>query len=194
MVLVSSVMSELTKKSERFIALLRGINVTGRNIVPMADLRTLCSKNGMTEVETYIASGNLVLSGRGSPQEIETQLEKLIEKKFKLTIPVIVRRASAWPAYIKGNPFPEASEAAPNAVMIALSKKKLNPDALDGLRERAVRGERLERVGDALWIHFKDGVANSKLAPGLFDRLVGSPVTTRNWRTVVKLGEMTTGR
>ena len=145
----------------------------------------------MTEVETYIASGNLVLTAAGSPGEIEAQLEKLIEKKFKLTIPVIVRRASDWPAYIKGNPFPKASETAPNAVMIALSKKKPNPEALAALRERAVRGERLERVGDALWVHFADGVANSKLAPGLFDRLVGSPVTTRNWRTVVKLGEMT---
>ncbi|HZJ01378.1 MAG TPA: DUF1697 domain-containing protein [Gemmatimonadaceae bacterium] len=175
----------------KFIALLRGINVTGRNKVPMADLRTLCSKNGMTEVETYIQSGNLVVSAAGSTQEIEKQLETLIEKKFKLSIPVIVRRASEWPAYITGNPFPEASATAPNAVMLALSKKKPNAGALAGLRERAVRGERLELVGDALWIHFTDGVANSKLAPGLFDRLVGSPVTTRNWRTVVKLGEMT---
>lgn len=179
------------KRNDRFIALLRGINVTGRNIVPMADLRTLCSKNGMTEVETYIASGNLVISASGSAETLESQLEALIEKKFKITIPVIVRRASEWPAYIKGNPFPEASATAPNAVMIALSKKKPNADALAGLRERAVRGELLERVGDALWIHFREGVANSKLAPGLFDRLVGSPVTTRNWRTVVKLGEMT---
>ena len=179
------------KPARKFIALLRGINVTGRNKVPMADLRTLCSKNGMTEVETYIQSGNLVVTAPGSAEEIEKQLEALIEKKFKLTIPVIVRRASEWPAYIKGNPFPEASMTEPNAVMLALSKKKPNAEALTGLRERAVRGEKLELVGDALWIHFKDGVANSKLAPGLFDRLVGSPVTTRNWRTVVKLGEMT---
>lgn len=183
----------MSEPARKFIALLRGINVTGRNKVPMADLRTLCSKNGMTEVETYIQSGNLVVSATGSAADLEKQLEALIEKKFKLTIPVIVRRASDWPAYMKANPFPEASATEPNAVMLALSKKKPNAEALAGLRERAVRGERLELVGDALWIHFKDGVANSKLAPGLFDRLVGSPVTTRNWRTVVKLGEMTKG-
>src|SRR6185503_17366027 len=154
-------------KTERYIALLRGINVTGRNKVPMADLRTLCSKNGMTEVETYIQSGNLVITAPGSAEEVEAQLEKLIERKFKLTIPAIVRRASDWPAYMKGNPFPEASVTAPSAVMIALSKKKPNAGALQGLRERAVAGERLELVGDALWIHFTDGVAKSKLAPGL---------------------------
>ena len=178
-------------KPERFIALLRGINVTGRNKVPMADLRTLCSKNGMTEVETYIQSGNVVLSADCSADALESNLEKLIEKKFKLTIPVIVRRASDWPAYMKGNPFPDASVTEGNLVMLALSKRKPNADALEGLRARAVSGEKIERVGDALWIHFDKGVANSKLSPGLLDRLVGSPVTTRNWRTVLKIGEMT---
>jgi uncharacterized protein (DUF1697 family) len=181
----------MTERNERFIALLRGINVTGRNKIPMADLRTLCSKNGMSEVETYIQSGNIVLSASGSADAVETQLETLIEKKFKFSIPVIVRRASEWAAYMKGNPFPEASATEPNLVMLALSKRKPNADALGGLRARAASGEQIERVGDALWIHFDRGVANSKLAPGLFDRVVGSPVTTRNWRTVVKLGEMT---
>ncbi len=160
-------------------------------MIPMADLRTLCSKNGMDKVETYIQSGNIVLSAAGSPNSIEEQLEKLIARKFGFSIPVIVRRASDWPAYMKGNPFPEASVTAPNAVMLALSKTKPNAGALEALRERAVGGESLEQSGDALWIHFSNGVAKSKLAPGLFDRLVGSPVTTRNWRTVVKLGEMT---
>lgn len=160
-------------------------------MIPMADLRTLCSKNGMADVATYINSGNIILSAAGSLESIELQLENLIEKKFGFRVPVIVRRASDWPAYLKGNPFPEASASEPNAVMLALSKSKPKAGALEGLRERAVNGERLERSGDALWIHFQNGVAKSKLAPRLFDRLVGSPVTTRNWRTVVKLGEMT---
>ena len=181
----------MPKKRERFIALLRGINVTGRNKVPMAELRTLCTKNGMTEVETYIQSGNIVLSADCTADVLESNLEKLIEKKFKISIPVIVRRASEWPGYIAGNPYPDASLTDPNLVMLALSKKKPNADALEGLRARAASGERIERVGDALWIHFDRGVASSKLAPGLFDRVVGSPVTTRNWRTVLKIGEMT---
>jgi uncharacterized protein (DUF1697 family) len=180
--------------TQTFIALLRGINVTGRNKIPMADLRTLCSRNGMSEVETYIQSGNVILSASGSADSVETQLEKLIEKKFGFSIPVIVRRASDWPAIMKGNPFTEASATAPNLVMLALSKKKPNAEAVEGLRARAVSGERVERAGDVLWILFEKEVANSKLAPGLFDRLVGSPVTTRNWRTVVKLGEMTKER
>jgi uncharacterized protein (DUF1697 family) len=74
--------------------------------------------------------------------------------------------------------------------MLALSKLPPRPDAVPLLRERAVNGEHVAQVGEALWIHFSGGVARSKLSPALFDRLVGSPVTMRNWRTVLKLGEM----
>jgi uncharacterized protein (DUF1697 family) len=61
---------------------------------------------------------------------------------------------------------------------------------VEKLQERAVNGERIVQVGDALWLHFQGGVAKSKLSPTLLDRLVGSPVTMRNWRTVLKLQDM----
>jgi uncharacterized protein (DUF1697 family) len=180
-----------SSKTERFIALLRGINVTDRNMIPMADLRALCTKNGMAGVETYIQSGNLIFSAAGKPELLEAEIERLIERRFKFSIPVIVRRASAWPAYIESNPFPDESKAEGNRVMLALSKRPPVSGAVDGLRARAANGERVEQTGDALWIYFPGGSGTSKLSPGLLDRLVGSPVTTRNWRTVLKLGEMT---
>ena len=61
---------------------------------------------------------------------------------------------------------------------------------VDELREHATNGERIHLAGDALWIHYVGGVGRSKISPGLLDRIVGSPVTTRNWRTAVKLAEM----
>ncbi len=173
-----------------FIALLRGINVGGHNKVPMAELRPLCAELGWGDVQTYIQSGNLVFTAGGAPAALENELERAIERRFGFKVSVLVRAAKDWPAYIKGNPFPEASEKEPNAVMLGLSKSPPKADAEKGLRERATHGERIVQVGEALWIHFSDGVAGSKLSPGLLDRLVGSPVTTRNWRTVLKLGEM----
>lgn len=74
--------------------------------------------------------------------------------------------------------------------MLGLSKAPPQPDAAARLQERATRGERVRLVGDALWIHFPGGVAESRLSPALLDRLAGSPVTTRNWRTVLKLHEL----
>jgi uncharacterized protein (DUF1697 family) len=58
------------------------------------------------------------------------------------------------------------------------------------VRAGTTPGERVLQSGDALWIHYAGGAAQSKLAPGLLDRVVGSPVTTRNWRTVLKLDEL----
>ena len=145
----------------------------------------------MTDVETYIQSGNLVLSAAGKPEAIEAEIEGLIERRFRLSIPVIVRRASAWPAYIRSNPFVEESRTEANRVMLALSKRAPLPGAVEGLQERATNGERVKQAGDALWIHFPNGSGTSKLSPSVLDRLAGSPVTVRNFRTVLKLGEMT---
>jgi uncharacterized protein (DUF1697 family) len=172
------------------IALLRGINVSGRNMIPMAELRSLCEGIGWRNVRSYIQSGNLLFQSDGSPGLLEAELEKGIEGRFGLSIPVIVREAAQWPAYVSGNPFPTESEGEPNLVMLALSKAPPLPDAAERLQERATSGERVVSVGDALWIHYGGGAARSKLSPALLDRLVGSPVTTRNWRTVLALGAM----
>jgi uncharacterized protein (DUF1697 family) len=173
-----------------FIALLRGINVTGRNKIPMSELRSLCTELGWDEVQSYIQSGNVVFKAGAAPAKLEVQLEEAIERQFGLSIAIIVRAAASWPAYVKGNPYPDASESEPKGVMLGLSKAPPNQDAVEKLRERAAPYERIVQVGDALWIHFGGGMAKTKLSPGVLDRLVGSPVTLRNWRTVLKLDEM----
>jgi uncharacterized protein (DUF1697 family) len=174
----------------RYVALLRGINVSGRNMIPMAKLRSLCAEIGWSEVATYINSGNVIFSSTAKAPALEDAIERSIEERFGHTISVIVRSAAQWPAYLEGNPFPRETTAEPKAVMLALSKKPPRSDAATLLRERAVNGEKVEQAGDAIWIHYGGGMAKSKLAPALFDRAVGSPVTTRNWRSVVKIGEM----
>ena len=88
------------------------------------------------------------------------------------------------------NPFPEAAEAQPNRLMMMLSKAPPKPDAVAALPERARDGERIASAGGALWIHYPDGAGTSRLSPSLIDRLIGSPATARNWRTVLKIQEM----
>ncbi|HEV2748712.1 MAG TPA: DUF1697 domain-containing protein [Allosphingosinicella sp.] len=178
---------------ERFVALLRGINVGGRNRIAMAELRALGAKLGWSDVATYIQSGNLVFTADDEPARMEAALEAAIATRLGIAIPVIVRSASRWAAYPPGNPFAEAAEKEPNRLMLMLSKQPPEAGAAAGLRERARDGERIEQAGDALWVHFPAGSGTSRLAPSLFDRLVGSPVTARNFRTVVKLQEMLAG-
>ena len=171
-----------------FIALLRGINVGGKTSIPMAELRALAEGIGLAEVRTYIQSGNLLFHAEAAVG-LEEKLEAAVAKAF-LPVPVIVRSAEQWARYAAGNPFPEAAEAEANRLMMMLSKRPPEAGAAAALQERAKDGERVALAGGALWIHYPGGSGTSKLSPSLIDRLVGSPATARNWRTVLKIGEM----
>lgn len=172
------------------LALLRGINVGGGNKVAMAELRALADELGWERAETYIQSGNLVFEAAGEPAELETDLETRIRRRFGLDIPAIVRAADEWPDIVAANPFPDAAEAEPNRLMLLLCKQPPGSEAAGALRERGRDGERVAVAGGALWIHYAGGAGRSKLTPALIDRLVGSPATARNWRTVLRLQEM----
>ncbi|HWT13097.1 MAG TPA: DUF1697 domain-containing protein [Allosphingosinicella sp.] len=171
---------------ERMVALLRAVNVGGRKL-PMAELRSLCGELGWEEVATYIQSGNVVFKATGTPAALEARLEKAIATQFGLEVPVIVRTAAQWAAYPPANPFPEDPS---NRVMLLLAKAPPAAGAEERILARAVAGERVRRVGDALWFHYPAGAGKSKLTPSLIDRAVGSPGTARNYNTVLRLAEM----
>lgn len=156
----------------------------------MAELRTLCGELGWSSVRTYIQSGNIVLFADKSLDEVENELESAIERQFGFSAPAIVRDVDAWNRYVTTNPFEEASASEPNRVMLTLSKAKPKPTALEELQVRAAENERIVCVDDAIWIHYGSGIGRSKLTTPLVDRLVGSTVTTRNWRTVLMLQAM----
>lgn len=172
------------------VALLRGINVGGHKKVPMEQLRELAIGIGGQDVATYIQSGNLVLSAPMAPANVEAALERALRARFGFDVDVIVRSASQWQVYASGTPFPEAEAERPNLLLLGLAKLPLKPGAAEGLRAYARAGERVEVRGDAIWVDLPAGAGTSKVTPAVLDRLIGSCVTTRNWRTVVKLAEL----
>lgn len=174
----------------RFVALLRGINVGGTRKVPMAGLRALAEELGWRDVATYIQSGNLVFTAAGKAPALEVRLEQALAKHFGFEVPTLVRSAREWEALVAANPLPEQAEADPAHLLLGLAKAKPRKEALAELRARAQGKERVELVGGALWLHYADGVARSKLSPAVLDRCVGSPVTARNWRTVLELANL----
>jgi uncharacterized protein (DUF1697 family) len=173
----------------RSIALLRAVNVGGRKL-PMAELREICAALGWTEVETYIQSGNVVFAAPGPTLELETSLERAIEQRFGYWSDVIIRSTDQWRALLAANPLAQEAEAEPSRVLVGLAKARLHPGAAEAIQAKAAAGERVEQAGEALWFHYPAGVGTSKLTPSLIDRSAGSPVTARNWRTMLKLAEM----
>ena len=173
----------------RYVALLRAVNVGGCKL-PMAELREVCGGLGWDNVATYIQSGNVIFEAADKPAALESALEKAVAKRFGFERPVIVRSAKQWSAYAKGSPFPDAERDEPNRLMLGLSKSPPRAEAAKLLEEKAAAGEQVKLEGDALWIHYPGGAGTTKLTPALFDKAAGSPVTQRNWRTVLKLQEM----
>ena len=175
--------------TQRLVALLRGINVGGTRKLPMAELRTACADAGLGEVATHIQSGNLVLDG-ADPAAAEAALEALITKRFGLDVPVVARKAGDWAKLAAHCPFPAAAKETPNFVLLLVAKRPPAKDAVAALAARARYDEAVARCGPEIAIHFPAGSGKSKLTPALIDRLVGSPTTTRNWATVLKLADM----
>ena len=172
------------------VALLRAINVGGTGKLPMADLRAICTGLGFSDVATYIQSGNVVFDAGCSPAEAEAAIEALIRKQHGYDAPAIVRTRAQWAKYPGANPFADAARDTPNYLLMLIAKEKIKVDAAEAIQARAASGEQVRKVGETLWIHFPAGSGTSKITPALIDKAVGSPATSRNYRTVCTLLDM----
>lgn len=173
----------------RMVALLRAVNVGGRKL-PMAELRALCEGIGWTDVATYIQSGNVVFTADGKPEAFEAALEDAIRAAYAYEAPTIVRTAGQWRDYAPACPFPDAARETPNYLLMLVSKRPPAPGAVAAIQAKVAAGEVVKRAGDAIWIHFPDGSGTSKITPALLNKAIGSPATSRNYRTIVKLEKM----
>ena len=177
------------------IALLRGINVGGRNKVAMADLRELVSGLGHTDVATYIQSGNVIFSsGETDTEVLAAALEQAIASSLGVKPAVVVLSRGDLARAVRDNPYPD--EPNPKMVHAVFFRGPVPPGAAEaieaGQRRAAERGsgtDRAQIVGGTLFVHTPDGFGRSELALFLLGRSA-SPVaagTARNWSTVTKL-------
>ncbi|MCP3820847.1 DUF1697 domain-containing protein [Streptomyces sp. A3M-1-3] len=175
-----------------YVALLRGINVGGHRKVPMADLRTLVAELGHGDVRTYLQSGNAVFSSPSdNPDALTTELEKAIEAHFGFTVSCLVRSGTYLRAVADACPFRTDTLEGKQLHATFLSEQA-GPERFASLDPAAFLPEEF-RLGDrVIYLHTPGGLGRSKLAEALARPalLKGIDATTRNWNTVVKLGEM----
>ena len=172
-----------------YIALFRAINVGGKNSLPMKELVTILENIGARKVKTYIQSGNAVFQ---SSEKNLSQLFKLltaeIKKRHGFEPHVLILKLEALKRAMTENPFPEA-EADPSSLHLGfLASKPKNPDLkkLEGLKEES---ERFHLSDHVFYLHAPEGIGRSKLAAST-EKLLGVPMTDRNWRTVCKIREL----
>ena len=177
----------------RYIALLRGINVGGKNLLPMESLRKLLEGIGCENVRTYIQSGNVVFDSQSkSASGLSRRIRDCVNEQFCFDAAVIVITPSELESAITNNPFADAISTPSAMHYFFLEKKAKSPD-LHRIDSTKGPSERCRLIGKVLYLHAPDGIGRSKLA-AIIPKLMDVSVTARNHRTVAKLVDMATAR
>lgn len=174
---------------QTYIALFRGINVGGNNILPMKELVPVLESLGVQDIKTYIQSGNVIFWSRAADTaQLARKIGAAIRKSHGFEPQVLLLDSVKLNKVIRENPYPEA-EAVPNTLhvnFLAAIPPKPDLKALEMIRTES---ERFHLAGDVLYLHAPDGIGRSKLAASM-ERLLGVTMTSRNWNTVRKLKVM----
>ncbi len=172
-----------------YIALIRGINVIGKNSLPMKELVALLNDVGARKIKTYIQSGNAVFQiANKNSTLLSTQLTDQIKKRYGFSPHVLILELDAIEKAITQNPFPEAEKTPSSLHLGFLISTPKSPDLkkLDTFRKAS---ERFHLTNHVFYLHTPEGVGKSKL-PANAEKLLGVPMTYRNWRTVCKIKAM----
>jgi uncharacterized protein (DUF1697 family) len=175
----------------RCVALLRAVNVGGRNLVAMSDLRAHFEKLGYASPQTLLQSGNVVFEcGKERAAALEQKLEAAAVKRFRLQIDVCVRTAKEWDAVIARLPMRREATADPARLAVMFLKDKIAPGTIEALRAKIRGPETVEGDGRQLYLFYPDGMGTSKFTPALIEKTIGVRGTARNWNTVQKLAAL----
>jgi uncharacterized protein (DUF1697 family) len=183
-------MATRAKSDGTHVALLRGINVGGKNLLPMKDLAALFDAAGASDVRTFIQSGNVVFR---APDALAHKLPALvgarIEKQFGFQPPIVIRSHSELQAITRQNPYLDAGADFDRLLVMFLAEKP-TAKAIASLDPARSPPDRFAVVGRDIFLHLPGGVAKTKLTNAWFDSKLSTVSTGRNWRTVLKLLEL----
>lgn len=174
----------------RYIAFLRGINVGGSHAVRMEPLRAVLTALGLRNVETFIASGNVIFDATGKAAPIERRIEECLEREFGFAIPTFLRTAAEVAAVAAHKPFRGLGVLPPGAMLqVGFLKAPLEAEARaallafrDDIHDFHVRGR------EVYWLT-RERPAVLRITGPKMDRALGGPATFRNITTVRKLAE-----
>lgn len=170
----------------KYVALFRGINVGGNNILPMKDLKVLLQKMGFENVTTYIQSGNVVFdSEKKCDRKTAKKISQLVENKFGFLPAVLLLDEAKLKGAVANNPFDPDEGKMLHFYFLESSPSVDNAK----LEELKAKSERYSVTDEVFYLHAPDGIGRSKLAAKV-EQCMGVNVTARNWNTVNKLVTM----
>ncbi len=178
-------MNEKTK----YIALLRGVNVGGKNKLLMKELVILLEANGFENVKTYIQSGNVIFDSEQTDQFVlSRKIRQLIVKQYNFAPNVLVLSLEEIEQAVRNNPFEKAQEQPQLLHLFFLEQVATKPD-ISKIDEIKLNSENYLLKGRIFYLHTPEGFGRSKLAIRA-EKLLGVLCTARNWRSMNRIIEL----
>jgi len=177
-----------------FISILRGINVSGQKKILMKDLKLLYENLQLTDVKTYIQSGNVVFNMSEAYNETTLckKIETAIFEKYAFEVPVIIRTKEEIQEIINSNPFLNEDSINPEKLHVTFLSKKPLTINLNSIEPLNYLPDRFRMAGREIFLHCPVNYGETKLSNKFFESKLKVSATTRNWKTVNRLFEMLT--
>ncbi|MCU0436141.1 MAG: DUF1697 domain-containing protein [Bacteroidia bacterium] len=176
-----------------YIALLRGINVSGKRLIKMDALKTLCHTLGFADTQTYIQSGNLVFRAtEKKTSALETRLGEAIEKEFGFEVPVVIKSFPEFQRIVNNNPFIHKKQINPEHLHITFLASEAEASLLQTIDPEKFLPDEFAVINDTVYLHCPNGYGNTKLHNTFFENKLKQTATTRNLKTCNVLCEMAT--
>lgn len=176
---------------QTYIALLRGINVSGHKIIKMETLRKALETLDFKNVSTYIQSGNILFqSNEESIPKLEKQIVDLIFKHFSFDVPVTIVTPNDLKKIVRENPYADEKITDPAQPYVSFLSEIPASDKLNELMAVDFKGDNFRAVGNVLYLQYLDSAGNSKLSNAIIESKLKLRSTARNWKTVQKLIEL----
>ena len=174
-----------------YIALLRGINVSGHNKIKMVELKQLFINLSYNDVTTYIQSGNVIFkSSEKNISKIEQQITAQINQVFGHTINILVITKKQLETILKSNPFLKNNSIDIKVLYTILLKENYFAEGIKLIEPYLTNNEEIKIIGNCAYIHYPSGAGNSKLTINIIEKKLQTVATSRNWRTITKLVEL----
>lgn len=174
---------------QTYIALLRGINVSGQKKIRMEQLRTSLKKNGFEDVQTYIQSGNMIVRHQGGTQGVSAQIHACILSEFGFDVPVLTFEPSDWEKIYSHNPYLSKNIDEKGLYFVFLYDAP-SAEKMANLARESFPNEEFTLTPNCIYLNCHQGYGNAKCTNNFFEQRLQVRATTRNLRTVQTLARM----
>lgn len=176
---------------KKHLALLRGINVSGHNMIKMEDLKTLLTQLNFANVTTYIQSGNVfVETEEENGPTVGFQIKQALFQKMGLDVPVVVIGKQDLEACFTNNPFLKEKEVDTKKLYVAFVSKELQASHINDLKMSQFKPDEVHIDGSRIYIKYAVGAGKTRLDQKYIEKKLQVIATIRNWNTVTTLLNM----